>query len=633
MISLGGVLCFVNIFLISNSNGFLMVDQLRWDFLNLEENLWKFVLEQSKNGFNDTEDPGITMPQDILYGMEVIRQAPQFLFLYSDFRVVHDMYDKFRRFLNISSSADNNNLSEIDESETKMSFIIDEVLHDPKNNMNKTITNIFKQTFQDSENGYLINSIFDIILKNDYMCKQFKQSPQQVFFNLYNAISLAQLKGYIMVQFSYLAQRLVKKENYTHDSLIARKQFEKLSSDMAEILVSAMTIMPRTLWRCDPKQHIKGSTYDELTALLQGHIENEVDMNFKGTCTENCGAYSLSRSYGCYDSESMYCKKRKLCKGKIIGCKFVESQMTACFSPSSSSRRYQYIQYKSGKVLGKKMYCQGKSVNSWFRWFVHCSYCLCLCDQEGLHSDRYFNMRPVMADVAHNRVVTGLRIVKHNRIIHLQIQEGKLLPYGYIDDSTIRWVPVDDYTITDDGVQNGVDFHVMDYERRTLFLDDLMPHEASHLITGVRFEFIDNNLKFEINVRAFNFEKGIISNDSYYIFGGQNRNKINIYNPDVPTASPASENNFDANTYVEFTHSSFDKDAAQTTVPFFDTQPVASYPAAPLKRAGIYYKGKTGYGGFIAPTITTYDFSKHLNAEFPEIKPRKDPEDEFPILA
>lgn len=101
----------------------------------------------------------------------------------------------------------------------------------------------------------------------------------------------------------------------------------------------------------------------------------------------------------------------------------------------------------------------------------------------------------------------------------------------------------------------------------------------------------------------------------------------------MPTASPASENNFDSNKYIEFTHSSFDKDAAQTTVPFFDTQPVASYPAAPLKKAGIYYKGKTGYGGFIAPKITTYDFSKHINAKFPEIKPRKDPEDEFPILA
>lgn len=40
---------------------------------------------------------------------------------------------------------------------------------------------------------------------------------------------------------------------------------------------------------------------------------------------------------------------------------------------------------------------------------------------------------------------------------------------------------------------------------------------------GVRFEYIDNHLKFEINVRGFNFEKGTISNDSYYIFGGQNR--------------------------------------------------------------------------------------------------------------
>lgn len=45
-------------------------------------------------------------------------------------------------------------------------------------------------------------------------------------------------------------------------------------------------------------------------------------------------------------------------------------------------------------------------------------------------------------------------------------------------------MPVDDYKITDDEVNKGVDFHAMGYERRTLFLEDLMPHEEDHIITG-----------------------------------------------------------------------------------------------------------------------------------------------------
>lgn len=76
-----------------------------------------------------------------------------------------------------------------------------------------------------------------------------------------------------------------------------------------------------------------------------------------------------------------------------------------------------------------------------------------------------------------HRVVTGVRLVKHNRIIHMQIQEGKLLSYGYIDPSTVRWVPVDDYRITDSHVRKGLDYHTMSFEERDLYLDDLSSYE------------------------------------------------------------------------------------------------------------------------------------------------------------
>lgn len=81
------------------------------------------------------------------------------------------------------------------------------------------------------------------------------------------------------------------------------------------------------------------------------------------------------------------------------------------------------------------------------------------------------------------RVVTGLRFVKNNRVIHLQIQEGKLLPRGKIDVSTVHWVPVDNYKILDKGVYNGQDFHTLTWEKRALDLDDLVCDEG-HLVTG-----------------------------------------------------------------------------------------------------------------------------------------------------
>lgn len=55
-----------------------------------------------------------------------------------------------------------------------------------------------------------------------------------------------------------------------------------------------------------------------------------------------------------------------------------------------------------------------------------------------------------------------------------------------------------------------------------------------------------------------------------------------------------------------------DKDAAQSTVPFIDTQEVTSNPPVPLSGVGIYHKGRQGYGGFLAPKIMTYDFTPHV---------------------
>lgn len=47
--------------------------------------------------------------------------------------------------------------------------------------------------------------------------------------------------------------------NYTQKSLIARKQFEKMASDMAQHLEVAMRITSRDLRRCDPLHHVKGT--------------------------------------------------------------------------------------------------------------------------------------------------------------------------------------------------------------------------------------------------------------------------------------------------------------------------------------------------------------------------------------
>lgn len=94
---------------------------------------------------------------------------------------------------------------------------------------------------------------------------------------------------------------------------------------------------------------------------------------------------------------------------------------------------------------------------------------------------------------------------------------------------------------------------------------------------------------------------------------------MNLYKPDIPTRSLSpSVPDSSTDQYIEFVNTDLHKDAAQTTVPFIDIQPVQSLIPGPLSGAGIFHKGRPDFGGFLAPKIITYDFSEHLKAIFPE---------------
>ena len=54
---------------------------------------------------------------------------------------------------------------------------------------------------------YLFN-----VQNDEHLCSM-SQSPYQLMYNLYNIIALTELKGYAMLQFSYMILRINKKVN------------------------------------------------------------------------------------------------------------------------------------------------------------------------------------------------------------------------------------------------------------------------------------------------------------------------------------------------------------------------------------------------------------------------------------
>jgi hypothetical protein len=134
-----------------------------------------------------------------------------------------------------------------------------------------------------------------------------------------------------------------------------RKRFNKRTDRTQSLLRKVMENADKTVWRCDPNKHVLDETYVMFTGLMQGYIENEVDLNNDNTCRENCGHYQFAESYTCY--ENLYCARQRRCSGKLLNCRYVDSDMWICPSKTSSHRRYEYIEYENGKVLGKKATC------------------------------------------------------------------------------------------------------------------------------------------------------------------------------------------------------------------------------------------------------------------------------------
>lgn len=72
-------------------------------------------------------------------------------------------------------------------------------------------------------------------------------------------------------------------------------------------------------------------------------------------------------------------------------------------------RRYEAVIYDNGIQYGKDAvetydHCQNTPVRSesWTSWFVHCSNCFCLCDEQ-VNSDRHFSLREAVSDIDKNR--------------------------------------------------------------------------------------------------------------------------------------------------------------------------------------------------------------------------------------
>merc|ERR1719495_1849225 len=197
------------------------------------------------------------------------------------------------------------------------------------------LNNFHKDLFKKDETLFVfLKSTFD---ENDQHLCSLTQSPYQLMYNLYNIVALTELKGYAMLQFSYMILRINEKGNFTAEAEAAKKNFE---DEATEKLMAVKTVLPqleRLYRRCDPVKHVEGQTFLQVKGFMQGYIENEVDMNERGTCNSKCSEYSFTENKGCFKDQ--FCAKQKKCSGRIFDCEFYHADAWVCMS-QDPERRY-----------------------------------------------------------------------------------------------------------------------------------------------------------------------------------------------------------------------------------------------------------------------------------------------------
>lgn len=145
--------------------------------------------------------------------------------------------------------------------------------------------------------------------------------------------------------------------DFRHKAADLRADYEKKLADSLEASQEIFERSSRSLWRCDPDVFEEDFNFLEITRLLQGHVENEKDLNRERTCTETCPNYQFTEEFGC--SERSVCNRQPKCLGKLLFCITLEDDMWICPGNKKGSRRYEYIEYDNGRVLGDSKPCAG----------------------------------------------------------------------------------------------------------------------------------------------------------------------------------------------------------------------------------------------------------------------------------
>ncbi|KAH0557414.1 hypothetical protein KQX54_005656 [Cotesia glomerata] len=459
--------------------------------------------------------------------------------------------------------------------------------------MNKLIQDVSKRNdqFEISEDIPETNTMYDpdTLCPSENAtdnCNQFKV-PQQQLYDLYEIVVLSEVEGFVMTSYSFAFVATIE-----DDLNRAFKQVVSRSKNYLFFTIEALKKLPRELFLCDPPKHVEGETYFKINALRRVLVHKSM-IDKSTSCSSTCNNID-TRKYEYHDDKSKTeLRPNNPCRGRISGCQDIgESQI--CEQPANSESWHSWIQSDIG-TFGDKDSCNGrtyKALNNTYIGFYKCTSCFCLCSEENadLTAIRTFSLRPQIADIKNNMVVTGVRFELQDNVVHVQIQQSKMLAASSIQANSTKLVELEKFVYMNNVtggafvIQNG--------------------SQSIPLVEGTDYSWIRSGQQ-DINLDSL-----YIQEPGWCVTGL--RKKIDVEDRDVPTKHENSEysNDFEGTSFAptEKWHG-----MGQKTISFFDKRLVASDPPVPLDRVTLDLGSSEKSGGMLGFKISALNRVLYLN--------------------
>ncbi|XP_008546279.2 uncharacterized protein LOC103570348 [Microplitis demolitor] len=466
---------------------------------------------------------------------------------------------------------------------------------------------------------------------------------------------ISEIRGFVVTVMAYELLNAFENQNVTMEIDKASAQLVLRSE---EYLLATSDAIQRNLLivPTDPPEHIRvtislGVTYEELEHFIQEIVIDEREGFEENHCRNSCE--DIDRENGTvHHNETLYTPE-KPCFGKLFQCEKIGSVKVCEFSSESeSSRRYQWIE-SNDLLFGHESNCSGteKQVDDSRLRLFKCDICACTCIEDSIvfnNAIHAVSLIPQQSDVSENKVVTGIRFLQQNNIIHVQIKQGKLLGLNRIQTTSNEWVPLEKTTYFTEKQYNrnsvvnnpfpnvNQNYSVLWNKQKSINLDDISA-PTDTIITGVKFshEFPDkvdqhsrylSPLQIEVQVTPYDYETGQLNpNDgdmSYWILPkdatepsddySRDRKELSLPGLDNPTKYRINDLDSAPNMFVNFQASDLQKDASQTTIPLIDVQKVESKLPSSINQIGLIHRGYEGSGGFLSFKIGLSDGSSNI---------------------